>query len=391
MALGLENGQVRRVRAAKVRRPGVSIVMPVRNADRYVRAAVESILAQTGITFEVIAVDDDSRDASAEELLSIRDDRLTVLSLSRKMGISRTRNIGSQHARAAWLCVFDADDLMLPETLAPYFAAVTAREDAFWGYCGLTLVDAGGAPLGARMRNPFDLLKLLQKNIIPHPMALVRRDVFVEAGGYDEDLPVGADYDLWLRLLEQGDPVFFDETCVQYRQHKGNISKTADTSARVRSLLDHRVLYPHPDPHQERRRVLLRHALLLLDAAAGRRWREVIVHGSVLMDGGVLGFELDRHISEALRALGHRREALNVALMWVEKLSRGQRLLPYESVWTLCQALSVAAELQDSRVISALLPLAERMIPALKDPNVGMATEVARDLLRRMSEPMLVN
>src|SRR5205814_7748320 len=94
--------------------PLISVIIPMRNAERYVRAAVESVLAQKDVELEVIVVDDGSTDGSAEVVRGIGDARVRIIPGPQK-GISASFNAGLAEARGELLARCDADDLYPPE------------------------------------------------------------------------------------------------------------------------------------------------------------------------------------------------------------------------------------------------------------------------------------
>jgi len=107
----------------------VSVVMPVYNAGPYLSAAIEGILAQTMVDFELLLADDGSTDGSADvcERFSSLDPRVKVVH-QRNADISRARNVGIAAATGKWLAFCDHDDLFLPRFLErAVSAAATSR------------------------------------------------------------------------------------------------------------------------------------------------------------------------------------------------------------------------------------------------------------------------
>lgn len=100
-------------------KPMVSIIMPVYNAQRYLRETVESVMAQTFQEFEVLAVNDGSTDESLKILQEYaeQDERIRIID-KENSGVSDTRNVGIAQAKGEYLAFLDADDLLSPEYLA---------------------------------------------------------------------------------------------------------------------------------------------------------------------------------------------------------------------------------------------------------------------------------
>src|SRR5687768_10592984 len=94
-----------------------SVIIPMKNAEPFVRAAVESVLAQRGVELEVIVIDDGSNDRSADVVRSINDARIRLIPGPRS-GISAAFNAGLAEAKGEFLARCDADDLYPPDRLA---------------------------------------------------------------------------------------------------------------------------------------------------------------------------------------------------------------------------------------------------------------------------------
>src|SRR5690606_2320269 len=97
-------------------RPQISIVLPVKNASKFIGECIESILSQTFIDFEVVVVDDGSTDRSIEIVNSFRSNKIRILK-NRGKGISNALNWGIKHAKGTLICRMDADDICYPSRL----------------------------------------------------------------------------------------------------------------------------------------------------------------------------------------------------------------------------------------------------------------------------------
>lgn len=102
----------------------VSVIIPTHNYGRFLRAAIESVQAQTVSDLEIIVVDDASSDNTSEILASIADPRMRVFRLETSQGVSVARNTGIEHARGEYIAFLDADDLWVPEKLELQLALI---------------------------------------------------------------------------------------------------------------------------------------------------------------------------------------------------------------------------------------------------------------------------
>lgn len=121
----------------------VSIIVPVYNAEKYVALTMDSILLQDYPNFEVVAINDGSKDNSADILDTYqkKDSRIRVLNKS-NTGVSETRNIGIRIASGEYVCFVDADDVILPTFLSDMLQCAEKQTDLV--VCGYSLMDKRG-------------------------------------------------------------------------------------------------------------------------------------------------------------------------------------------------------------------------------------------------------
>ena len=215
--------------------PRVSVVVPVRDEAAYVAEALESLSAQTFDDFEVIVVDDGSRDGSAEVAAAHarRDRRFRVVRQERR-GVVGAMERGRAESRGRLFARLDADDVALPDRLALQVEAVDAE--------GLTAVGGGveyfpaaavrdGARRYQRWINGLTTVEAAARDVfvecvLPSPAFLVRGDALADAGGYvDREWP--EDYDLVLRLWARGARFRnVEDAVVRWREHPHRLSRT---------------------------------------------------------------------------------------------------------------------------------------------------------------------
>jgi glycosyltransferase involved in cell wall biosynthesis len=210
--------------------PLVSVVMAVHNTERYVAEAIESILNQTFQDFELIIVDDGSRDRSRKILQSFarRDDRIRLI-LQPHQGIPKTRNRLISEAKGELIAVMDSDDVALPERLQRQVDFLQQHRDVVCVGAAQDWVDEAGRFLFFTQSQPeadaeIQQLMLNGRTSINNPSALMRRAAIVQVGGYDESFPQAEDLDLFLKLGEIGKLANLQETLIQYRYHNRSIS-----------------------------------------------------------------------------------------------------------------------------------------------------------------------
>ena len=206
--------------------PTVSVLMPVYNGERYLRAAVDSILAQSFADFEFLIVDDGSTDGTRAILDGIGDPRLKVIANARNLGVTETLNAGLEAVRGRYVARIDADDVARPERLAEQVAFMEANPDVVLLGSGYVSVDDDGNEV-ERVARPmadaeFRWTALLHSPVI-HPSVMFRASLTGERGLRYDGHADAEDYDMWLRMLEVGAGARLGRPLVTWRRHAGAI------------------------------------------------------------------------------------------------------------------------------------------------------------------------
>ena len=205
----------------------MSVVLPVYNGEAYLDEALESVLDQTFTDWEVIAIDDGSRDASRSilERFAAADSRVRILANETNEGISAALNRGWREARGVYIARLDADDVALPERFARQVAFLDAHPSVAAVGSAAIFIDGGGRRLSiARVPTSNRAIKatLPRHNCFNHPSMTLRRAALEAVGGYRFDHV--EDYDLWLRLSERLDLANLSEPLILYRLHPDQVS-----------------------------------------------------------------------------------------------------------------------------------------------------------------------
>ena len=220
--------------------PAVSVVIPAYNRAASILAAIDSVLRQTWRDFELIVVDDGSRDGTQDVVRGIDDPRLRLIETPHNMGASAARNLGIAEARADWVAFQDSDDEWLPLKLERQMARLLAPGANFVaGYCGMLILGepdetpgAGGRlqvryfPDVGETRLEGDLLvPLLRGSLISTQTLVARRDRLDEIGGFDPEMRSLIDWDCVLRLAPLGPIAFVDEPLALQRFSSNSITR----------------------------------------------------------------------------------------------------------------------------------------------------------------------
>jgi glycosyltransferase involved in cell wall biosynthesis len=209
--------------------PLVSIVLPAFNRAGYLRSAIESVLAQSLKSWEMIVADDGSGPEAAEYLRGLGDPRIRVLGLPHSGNPSVARNAALRDARGTYVAFLDSDDLWAPNKLEVQTTALRARAQSRWSFTNVDWIDAAGDLIRPRenfvpREGRIEEALLTFDAYVALPTVLVERRLLDEAGLFDEELRFGEDYDLWLRLAARSDVVAVTDKLTRVRLHGDNHS-----------------------------------------------------------------------------------------------------------------------------------------------------------------------
>jgi len=184
----------------------ISVVIPAYQAAATIKDAISSVLAQTFTDYEILVVDDGSRDGTSSLVASFRDDRVRLLAYSTNKGAAAARNTGIQAARAELIAFLDADDLWLPEKLARQVDLMDGHPE--YGGCvtGFRYETEEGISLEIT-RKPASWIREFSKGcaVAPGTTLMVRHMCYDSVGYYDEAMPRHEDFDWLLRFVQKYD------------------------------------------------------------------------------------------------------------------------------------------------------------------------------------------
>lgn len=306
--------------------PAVTVLMAVRNGERFLRETIDSILNQHFDDFEFLVVDDASTDGTQAILRSYRDPRIRVLVNEQHLGLSRSLNRGIGEARGRYIARTDADDISEPERLARQVQLLDGRPDiALVGSC-YTIIDEEGRETGRRWVpcDQHEIRWMLQFcNAFAHSAVMLRRQVLNTVGHYDESLAYAMDYDLWLRIAARGRVGNLNEFLLRWRTSPASLTSTLGDGTerfdRVTADLGRQLGWPAEAPGKERKVELLcgiiagsppdtsvdeaRWAVRTLFVLHDRYCREHAIEAQIERD---LRRSLQRHVARCLFWMGHR-------------------------------------------------------------------------------------
>lgn len=210
----------------------ISVIIPTYNREIKVMRAIRTVLAQTKSPLEIIVVDDGSTDFTVSKIKEEFAEEcaralISILPLEHK-GVSRARNRGVERARGEWIAFLDSDDEWLPEKLERQWEVICKDSN-------IRILQSQEIWIrnGKRVNPPSYLAKkngeifdqsLEFCNVTPSSVIL-KKELYQEAGGMDEELPACEDYDLWLRITSRYPVSLLEEfLLVRYGGHEDQLS-----------------------------------------------------------------------------------------------------------------------------------------------------------------------
>ena len=206
----------------------VSIIVPVYNAEKFIRETIDCVVAQTYSHWELLLVEDGSRDntvAVIEDYIRNGEKRIRLIRQPENMGAARARNRGLQEALGRYIAYLDADDIWLPEKLEHELAFLEEKNAAF-AFTGYEFADENGRGTGKVVHVPETL---------NYRQALSNTTIFTTTVMFDTqkiskdflEMPVikSEDTALWWKVLRNGYTAFgLDENLAKYRRPGKSLS-----------------------------------------------------------------------------------------------------------------------------------------------------------------------
>lgn len=213
--------------------PSVSVVMPAYNAAKYLREAIDSILAQTYRDFEFIIINDGSTDRTKEIILNYDDPRIVYLENEKNSGICVTLNKGLNAAQGRYIVRMDADDISLPERLAIQVEYMDKHPEI--GVCGSDIIVFGEG----KEESIFEQIHLsddcaaglLFNPCLAHPSVIINNQILKYRNLCYEDSYRGLeDFKLWWEFAKISKIGNINKPLIRYRHHKGQETRNVKAS-----------------------------------------------------------------------------------------------------------------------------------------------------------------
>ena len=279
----------------------VDVILPVYRGERWLREAIESLLAQSYPRWHLTVVDDASPDCSAERVRayqSLYPEQITLISLEKNMRAPGARMLAVRRTQGDLIAFLDQDDRWLPSKLAHQVDKLQSQREIGAVHTNIEIIDASGALVAGkpdrenslRARTPYERLsreQLMRHLILDFPIRLVTsvvtRSSFLESGGFETGRYGGEDEEFWVRYASDHRIAHLPEVLVQRRLHDENATKVfrgVREEGFLAALRQIETRYPEyrDDVMHRRRHLFLRNTRIALQnfqlgSAARYTWR----------------------------------------------------------------------------------------------------------------------
>ena len=200
----------------------ISIIMAANNAEKTIEQAINSVLRQTYTDFELLVVNDCSKDRTVELVKSIAatDSRVRLISNVKNSGVSYTRKHGLEEAQGAWIAILDS--------------ALQKKMNADLLFTGSAFMDSDGQPIDWYLHAPAEVTyrQLLKQNVLSNSSALVRKELYAKYYAIGDGMH--EDFAIWLSILKEGKKAYgVDEPLLIYRIAKSSKSGNKVKAAKM--------------------------------------------------------------------------------------------------------------------------------------------------------------
>jgi glycosyltransferase involved in cell wall biosynthesis len=214
----------------------VSVCIPSYNSAKYLNTSIKSVLAQTYDNFELVIVDNDSKDNTPEIVSSFHDERIKYIKNPKTVPMAENWNVCLRLAKGKYVSILHADDALLPGMLENGVLVMENNDDVGYVYSGVNIINENGDIVSSVLPYPDNSIKDGSQQFSSHilgnyfycPSVLVRKKCYETAGYFDPTIANAADWDMWLRIeLASYRVAYTAKILANYRIHGGSETSTS--------------------------------------------------------------------------------------------------------------------------------------------------------------------
>lgn len=222
----------------------ISVLLPVFNCEKFIEKSISSILKNTYKNFEIIIVNDGSTDSTFELIKKFKDERIIIYN-KENTGLIETLNYGLVKCNSEIVMRMDGDDIIYPDKIEKQLQFLIKSNSILTGTQGFT-IDSKGEKTGKinlplKHNNIVKSLLHLSSGFI-HPSVMFYKELIFKLGGYNNNFKHAEDFDLFLRLSNEGKISNMKDRLIYLRKHDSNIS-LLNTEEQIKNSIISRDLF----------------------------------------------------------------------------------------------------------------------------------------------------
>lgn len=212
--------------------PKISVIMPAYNAGKYIKDAIDSVVNQSFKDWELLVVNDASKDNTLEIIKSFTDPRIKLTNNEINLGSILSRNLAFEKSKGEYIAILDADDIAFPNRFSEQVKFLDSHPDFGLVASYTKIIDENGVPTGQigkdNTRPEEAPIKLLFHNFLAFSSVMMRKKAMPEVPFTVGSVPV-EDVDLYWKMIYQWKFYTLPKILICYRSHGKGISKVLNT------------------------------------------------------------------------------------------------------------------------------------------------------------------
>ena len=206
----------------------VSVIMPTHNAASFIKEAIESVINQTYKEWELIIINDGSKDSTIDIICSFAENykQIKYIDYQKNRGVAYARNRGISIAKGQFIALLDSDDVWLSEKLKIQVSFLLNRKDISLLFSSYRRMSSDGKRVSKIIpaAQKISRAELLKSNNIPLLTIIINRE-HLSSISFNEKMRTSADYSLWLRILKETPYAYgIENDLARYRNVKNSLS-----------------------------------------------------------------------------------------------------------------------------------------------------------------------
>jgi glycosyltransferase involved in cell wall biosynthesis len=227
----------------------ITVVMPAYNAAKYIASAIDSVLQQSFSNFELLIINDGSTDDTENIIHSFSDERIKLINQPHQ-GIAAALNLGLLNASASFIARFDADDICYPQRLQKQFDFLHEHPEYVLVGSDVNYADRNGEYLyhytNTGHTHEEIAVKITAFCPFIHSSVMYKKNIALQAGGYDAKAHTFEDYRLWTKFITQGKVCNLSEPLIMVRLNPESVTVDEKLRGKRFAALKKEMLFQSP-------------------------------------------------------------------------------------------------------------------------------------------------